>query len=359
MKSFISTVRRFSYLVRKFLLSLLYPKKRLIAYTKFHPIYTSIFEFYAWADYLFFYFDPTLKLTYVERYLLSKTKLVHVDAANAVVYLKNYSTRAVVECEGSPYDLFFTDSRISKIFVESKWAGGKHLANKEVDLLYPAVSIPTPRRKLTRQKLTICAVGYGGMLKGYDVVFRLYKDLKAHFDLQLIIAGTFGHNYEYYPEITKNSYQTFNFPEIASALRSDTNVTFRPFKRSDLFKEVYPNADVYLHLSRLETFGYSILEAMSFGLPIVATHLHAIPEMVVPGKNGFLIDPFEHDINSLEWHNYVFKEAKRYLHQLLSDRELRESFSKHSHELSSQFSLACKQRQLRLAYNGLFESMEP
>ena len=34
-----------------------------------------------------------------------------------------------------------------------------------------------------------------------------------------------------------------------------------------------------------------ILEAVSFGLPIIASRVYAVPEMVIDGRNGFLIAP--------------------------------------------------------------------
>ncbi len=47
-------------------------------------------------------------------------------------------------------------------------------------------------------------------------------------------------------------------------------------------------ADVFAHTSRWEGFGIVLLEAMLAGLPIVATRVSAIPEIVVDGTTGFL-----------------------------------------------------------------------
>jgi glycosyltransferase involved in cell wall biosynthesis len=53
-------------------------------------------------------------------------------------------------------------------------------------------------------------------------------------------------------------------------------------------------ADVYLLPSYHEGLPISILEAMSFGLPIISTNVGGIPEVVVPDKNGLLIEPGDH-----------------------------------------------------------------
>ena len=50
-------------------------------------------------------------------------------------------------------------------------------------------------------------------------------------------------------------------------------------------------ADVFAHTSRWEGFGIVLLEAMLAGLPVVATAVSAIPEIVVDGETGLLVPP--------------------------------------------------------------------
>jgi glycosyltransferase involved in cell wall biosynthesis len=49
-------------------------------------------------------------------------------------------------------------------------------------------------------------------------------------------------------------------------------------------------ADVFAHTSRWEGFGIVLLEAMLAGLPIVATRVSAVPEIVAAGQTGLLVD---------------------------------------------------------------------
>jgi glycosyltransferase involved in cell wall biosynthesis len=50
-------------------------------------------------------------------------------------------------------------------------------------------------------------------------------------------------------------------------------------------------ADVFVHPARWEGFGLSVLEAMLAGLPVVATNVSSLPELVVDGETGFLVRP--------------------------------------------------------------------
>lgn len=53
----------------------------------------------------------------------------------------------------------------------------------------------------------------------------------------------------------------------------------------------YQKASVFCLPTHLEPFGIVFIEAMTARLPIVATHVGAIPDFVEEGLNGFLVEP--------------------------------------------------------------------
>jgi glycosyltransferase involved in cell wall biosynthesis len=53
----------------------------------------------------------------------------------------------------------------------------------------------------------------------------------------------------------------------------------------------YRSASVFCLPTLNEPFGLVFLEAASFGLPVVATRIGAVPEIVVDGKSGYLVEP--------------------------------------------------------------------
>lgn len=63
---------------------------------------------------------------------------------------------------------------------------------------------------------------------------------------------------------------------------------------ADLY-QWYADCDVFCVPSRYESFGLVYLEAMMFGVPIVATRVGGIPEVVQHERNGLLVEPEDPD----------------------------------------------------------------
>jgi glycosyltransferase involved in cell wall biosynthesis len=59
--------------------------------------------------------------------------------------------------------------------------------------------------------------------------------------------------------------------------------------------DLYRLATVFITASEIETQGLVLLEALASGLPVVATNATCIPELVIDGRNGFLVNPRDVD----------------------------------------------------------------
>ncbi|MFS1909668.1 glycosyltransferase family 4 protein [Vibrio sp. 10N.286.48.B7] len=78
--------------------------------------------------------------------------------------------------------------------------------------------------------------------------------------------------------------------ELQSQFGKDSRVTFMPLvNRKELFETIFPKMDVLALPSMHESFGMVLLEAMSFGLALIAVDAYATKEMVINNYNGYLI----------------------------------------------------------------------
>jgi len=126
----------------------------------------------------------------------------------------------------------------------------------------------------------LAAVGRLAREKGYDILIEGFRELlERHDDLTLLIAGT--------GPLNESLRQT------ASKLIDD-NKLLLPGYLSDV-RPVYWAADLFVHPALFEGFGLSIVEAMSAGLPVVATTSGGIPELVRDGREGVLVEPGSRD----------------------------------------------------------------
>lgn len=61
--------------------------------------------------------------------------------------------------------------------------------------------------------------------------------------------------------------------------------------RQEVAERFIAQSDVLVHPTHMDSFGMVILESIAAGLPVIASDLYAIPELVEDGSNGLLIHP--------------------------------------------------------------------
>lgn len=82
-------------------------------------------------------------------------------------------------------------------------------------------------------------------------------------------------------------------------IENNKSITFGRIPRSEMINTILPETDIYLLPTYQEAFGYAVLEAMAFGIPVISTNHMAIPEIMNDGKSGFLIDTSMYDCDEL------------------------------------------------------------
>jgi glycosyltransferase involved in cell wall biosynthesis len=105
--------------------------------------------------------------------------------------------------------------------------------------------------------------------KGLDILIQalsLIKDIPFHLD----VVGRYNANDKYFGQLQKLIHQ----------YGLESNIQFHGQKTGAALRELFKKADIFTFPSRNETFGIVLLEAMSFGLPIVATAIPSTLELI-------------------------------------------------------------------------------
>jgi len=128
--------------------------------------------------------------------------------------------------------------------------------------------------------LFVAAMGRWHRYKGLHVLLKAYRnyvDMGGIRPLKIVGEGTEKKRYE----------------ALASDLGLFPRVEFLGEVPDSRLPELYQKAGLYVSasLDRSEGFGLTVLEAMSSGLPVIATNVGGLPELVKDGVNGFLVEP--------------------------------------------------------------------
>jgi len=124
--------------------------------------------------------------------------------------------------------------------------------------------------------ITICWIGRLTKIKNPELIINIVKILKDSdykFEFRIIGDG----------ELLKplqNLVKKYHF----------TNVTFTGYL-TNIISE-FKNSNIFLITSKNEGFGRVIVEAMAAGLPVIASNVGGIPELITQNENGFLC-PFD------------------------------------------------------------------
>jgi glycosyltransferase involved in cell wall biosynthesis len=138
-----------------------------------------------------------------------------------------------------------------------------------------------------RERAGTCTLLFCGRLNGrrpfktLDILLTAMPRVLRRHTVELKIIGT-GPRLEEYAA-------------LAQKLGVEGQVHFLGFVDPSEMSSQYATADLFALPSRMESFPLVLLEAMAGGLPVVATDVGGIPELVAHGETGLLVPPNDPD----------------------------------------------------------------
>ena len=146
----------------------------------------------------------------------------------------------------------------------------------EPGLFHPAGGQDDPRKN----SLLIGSVGRLHSSKGYDTLLKSMPEVIKEFpQAKLVIAG--------------NGTEKDSLEGIRDQLGLSDKVTFLGIKTPEEIRALLRGISLFVMASNYEGFGLAAVEAMASGIPVVATNVGGLLEIVEEGKTGFLVPPDE------------------------------------------------------------------
>jgi len=239
---------------------------------------------------------------------------------------------------------------------------------EKVEVLYPAIDAKIhykdyPRIK-NKESFHILFISRHFFDDGCRELIEACKRLSNNYDITVdIITNPPSHHIQYFEEYTRNV-----DPTIFRIHRES-------IPRELLFRDYYSQSDLFVLPTYIHFFGFVLLEAMLYKLPLITTDVYALPEIVENGKNGFIIPApiscfsekflkpkyivkkYREEILKNEF-STVTEYLKNSIKELIDDDQLRTRMGQNSFELvnSGKFSVKKRNDQLKLIYQNGIES---
>jgi len=201
---------------------------------------------------------------------------------------------------------------------ETKWLLKRRIGTEKIrELFFPGIPAKLLNRKLrTTNSHSLLFIGRVIKTKGLHTLIRAMSIVVNHVkDASLTIAGPADNNY--YNKLTK--------------LICDLNLVNHIAFRNPVFGEekwdLIANSALLVLPSVKEYTPNVVIEAQALGVPVVATRVGAVPEMVLDGETGLLVkaeDPYE---------------LAKSIAVLIGNEDLRRSFSVKAREWAKKFTL--------------------
>ena len=202
-----------------------------------------------------------------------------------LIRLLNPEIKLVTSIHGCETEVFhqfekLTHSLSHKLIFPSYFLRDWYLENiakaKNTEVIYPGVKVEPLEKKAAKKSLVIGTLSRLHPVKGIDCLLKACANLRTrNHSFRLLIGGD-----GIQKEQLKKAAQKLGLNDTCNFIGSITD------SRKFLAK-----LDIFVAPSLREAFGINVCEAMEQGVPVVASSVGGLPEIIQNTKTGILIEP--------------------------------------------------------------------
>ncbi|MBD3277472.1 MAG: glycosyltransferase [Candidatus Aegiribacteria sp.] len=157
------------------------------------------------------------------------------------------------------------------------------ISQERIEVLNPGfekTDVSLPQRNSKGRPVKFVSVGSISPRKAQDILVRACSSMEK---------GTF--TMEFAGSTESDPAYTESIIRSIRDLGMEDSISLTGMLESEELIDELLSADVLVHPARWEAFGISVLEGMWLGLPVIASEVAALPELVRDGENGILVQP--------------------------------------------------------------------
>lgn len=208
---------------------------------------------------------------------------------------------------------------------------------EKVKIVPYAIPSPKLKRKGKKNKIVLLFISRyfynkGGLhaLEAFDQLTKKYSNVEAIFISDI-------------PKGIIEKYNQNKKINISSLI---------PHKK--IIEEIYPNADIFVYPGYTDSFGFTFVESLAFGLPVVTVDGFARKDIIDNEKTGYVIEkPREFSFDKIgETEKELIKKIVNKTSLLIENKKLREKMSKECIKTvkSGKFSISERNKKLKRIY---------
>ncbi|MBZ4643305.1 MAG: glycosyl transferase [Deferribacteraceae bacterium] len=192
----------------------------------------------------------------------------------------------------------------------------RFIKSSKINLIYNHIRTKNISNKIKKDALYLCYIGNENPIKGFDIFNDIFTELRKTIEIKAYAVGI---------DANKVKINVHNDIELVGETK-------------DVYQYLL-KSDISVLTSRSESFPNVILEAMNAGLPIVASKVGAVPEIIINDKMGYICNSKEEFIEKIV--------------HLSKNKELRDKMGTLNSEiLSKNFDIHTKAEKLLRVYCG-------